>query len=439
MIAELVAWANLALRWLHLVAGIAWIGSSFYFMWLDSHLKAPAVPRGEGVAGELWSVHSGGFYHQMKFMVAPADMPEELHWFKWEAYTTWISGFLLLSLIFYVGADLNLVDKAKADLEAWQAIAIGLGSLVAGWLIYDGLCRSPLGQNLKLFGGIWFGLMTAAGYGLTRILADLGAFMHVGAIIGTVMVANVFLIIIPNQRKVVAQVLAGQAPDPALGKQAKQRQRPQQLHDPAGAVHHDQQPLPDDLRRAAELAVAGGAGGHRLDHPPLLQPEERRPQRAAGAGHGRAGLRDGGGAERRRPAEAAAGRGGPRPMPLARAIVDRHCVMCHAAHPTHKDMPVAPNGAMFDTAEGLQKYADRIYERAVATPSMPMGNETGMTDAERAALGAWIKAGAKWDHETSPESSSHGRPQGDPGDPSGLRRRCEVVWVPRSRPWRAVG
>ncbi|HEX7944525.1 MAG TPA: urate hydroxylase PuuD, partial [Phenylobacterium sp.] len=190
MIAELETWANLAIRWLHLVAGIAWIGSSFYFMWLDSHLK-PGAERREGVAGELWSVHSGGFYRQIKFMVAPGEMPEELHWFKWEAYTTWISGFLLLALIFYVGADLNLIDKAKLDLAPWQAIGIGLGSLVAGWVVYDGLCRSPIGQNLKLFSVVWFALLTAAGWGLTRVFSDLGGFMHVGAIIGTVMAANV--------------------------------------------------------------------------------------------------------------------------------------------------------------------------------------------------------------------------------------------------------
>ena len=394
MIAELIAWANLALRWLHFIAGIAWIGSSFYFMWLDSHLKAPAVPRGEGVAGELWSVHSGGFYHQMKFMVAPADMPEELRWFKWEAYTTWISGFLLLSLIFYVGADLNLVDKSKADLESWQAIGIGLGSLGAGWLVYDALCRSPLGQNLKLFSAVWFSLLTAAGYGLTRIFADLGAFMHVGAIIGTVMVANVFLIIIPNQRKVVAQVLAGQAPDPSLGKQAKQR-----------SVHNNYMTLPVlfimisnhyPMIFAAPLNwlwLAGlGATGWTIRHYFNLKNAGRNePQVLAMGALAFVTVAVLNVSARPKPPEAER-------VPAyaeVRAIVDRHCVVCHAANPTHKGIPTAPSGAMFDTAEGLQKYAERIYERAVASKSMPMGNETGITDAERAALGAWIKAGAK--------------------------------------------
>jgi uncharacterized membrane protein len=391
--AELEAWANLAIRWLHLVAGIAWIGSSFYFMWLDSHLK-PGEERREGVAGELWSVHSGGFYRQIKFMVAPSEMPETLHWFKWEAYTTWISGFLLLALIFYVGADLNLVDKAKLPLETWQAIGLGLGSLAAGWLIYDGLCRSPLGQNLRLFGVVWFGLLTAAAYGLTRVFSDLGAFMHAGAIIGTVMVANVFLIIIPNQRKVVAQVLAGEAPDPSLGKQAKQR-----------SVHNNYMTLPVLLIMIsnhypmifaaplnwlwlAGLGVAGVTIRHFFN---LKNAGQTRPQvLALGAlVFVLVALAN----------EAA------KPKPpttdvvptyaAVRAIVDQHCIMCHAAHPTHRGIPTAPNGAMFDTPEGLRKHAEKIYARAVATTSMPQGNETGMTEAERASLGAWIKAGAK--------------------------------------------
>jgi uncharacterized membrane protein len=387
------AWANLAIRWLHLVAGIAWIGSSFYFMWLDSHLKAPAERR-EGVAGELWSVHSGGFYHQMKFMVAPAGMPDELHWFKWEAYTTWISGFLLLALIFYVGADVNLIDAHRLALGRWQAIGIGLATLVAGWVVYDGLCRSPLGQNLRTFGIVWFLVLTAAAWGLTRVFSDLGAVMHLGAIIGTVMAANVFLVIIPNQKKVVAQVLAGQAPDPRLGKQAKQR-----------SVHNNYMTLPVlfvmisnhypmivsaplNWLWLAGLGIVGwtirhffnlkNAGQLRLDVLALgalafvtvaVLNETAKPPA---------------------PAEIPVP-----PFAQVRALVDRHCAMCHAATPTHKGVPAPPNGVILDTDEGLTKNAAKVYERAVATHSMPLNNETQMTDAERASLGAWIKAGAK--------------------------------------------
>lgn len=387
------AWANLAIRWLHLTAGIAWIGSSFYFMWLDSHLKAPAERR-DGVAGELWSVHSGGFYHQMKFMVAPAGMPDELHWFKWEAYTTWISGFLLLALIFYVGADVNLIDAGRLALTRWQAIGLGLGTLAAGWVVYDGLCRSPIGRNLRAFGVVWFLVLTAAAWGLTRVFSDLGAVMHLGAIIGTVMAANVWLIIIPNQRKVVAQVLAGEAPDPALGQQAKQR-----------SVHNNYMTLPVlfvmisnhypmivsaplNWLWLAGLGVTGwtirhffnlkNAGRLRLDVLALgalafvtvavLNETARPPPPAAVAVP---------------------------PLADVRALIDRHCVACHAAQPTHKGLSAPPKGVILETDAGLAKNAAKIYERAVASHSMPLNNETHMTDAERASLGAWLKAGAK--------------------------------------------
>jgi len=390
---EWAAWANLAIRWLHLTAGIAWIGSSFYFMWLDSHLKPPAKPPA-GVAGELWSVHSGGFYHQMKFMVAPPGMPDELHWFKWEAYTTWISGVLLLALIFYVGADVNLIDASKAALTTWQAIGIGAGSLAVGWLVYDALCRSPIGQNLRVFGIVWFLVLTAAAYGLTRIFSDLGAVMHLGAIIGTVMVANVFLIIIPNQRKVVAQVLAGQAPDPALGKQAKQR-----------SVHNNYMTLPVlfvMISNHYPMVISGPLNWLWLAGLSLAGISIRHFFNLKNAGQIRADFLLLGAlafvtvavlAETTKPPPPAAV-----PVPPfaeVRALIDRHCVMCHSAEPTHKGVTAPPNGVILDTDEGLTKNAAKVYERAVASRSMPLNNETHITQAERASLGAWIKAGAR--------------------------------------------
>ena len=389
---DLPGWANLALRWLHMTAGVAWIGSSFYFMWLDSHLTPPKETR-EGVAGELWSVHSGGFYHQMKFMVAPPGMPDELHWFKWEAYTTWISGFLLLALIFYLGADLNLIDKSKLDLTGWQATGIGLASLVGGWLVYDALCRSPLGKNGRVFGVVWFALLTAAAFGLDRIFADLGAVMHVGALIGTVMVANVFFIIIPNQKKVVAQVLAGEAADPALGKQSKQR-----------SVHNNYMTLPVLFIMIGNhypqvfsgplnwLWLAGfGAAGISIRHFFNLKNQGRIRYEVLFLGAAifvfTALIDD---AVRPKPAVFA---GPPPTYAVVRAVIDRNCIMCHSAHPTHKGVLTAPNGAMFDTAEELKQRAPMIEQRAVETHAMPLGDETHMTDQERAELGAWIKAG----------------------------------------------
>lgn len=393
MIFDWASWANLAIRWLHLIAGIAWIGSSFYFMWLDSHLKPPPERR-EGVAGELWSVHSGGFYRQIKFAVAPSDMPEELHWFKWEAYTTWISGFLLLALMFYVGADLNLIDKTKADLSTWQAIGVGLGSLVVGWLVYDGLCRSPIGKDNRLFGFVWFALLTAATYGLTQVLSDRGAFMHVGAIIGTVMAANVFMIIIPNQRKVVAQILAGEAPDASLGKQAKQR-----------SVHNNYMTLPVLLIMIsnhypmvfasplnwlwlAALGIVGWTIRHFFN---LRNAGRFHPEVLAWGALGFITVAVVSDSLKPKPSEAVAD---PGYAVVARIVADR-CTTCHAASPTHRAYPVAPNGVMLDTPAALKQHAKRVYERAVATHSMPLGNETQMTEAERAQLGAWINAGAK--------------------------------------------
>ena len=393
--AEFEAWANLAVRWLHLIAGIAWIGSSFYFMWLDSHLK-PGAERREGVAGELWSVHSGGFYRQIKFMVAPSEMPDELHWFKWEAYTTWISGFLLLSLIFYVGADLNLVDKAKLDLAPWQAVGLGVGSLVAGWVVYDGLCRSPLGQDLKLFGAVWFGLLVAAAYGLTRVFADLGAFMHVGAIIGTVMAANVFMIIIPNQRKVVAQVLAGETPDPSLGKQAKQR-----------SVHNNYMTLPVlfimisnhyPMIFAAPLNwlwLAGlGVAGVTIRHFFNLRHKGRIEWRYPAIGVALL-LALAVAIAPKRPAASAAAADPAAQFAQVRTIIGQRCVACHAAHPTQPGFATAPAGVLLDNPHAIGQNAARIYQQAVQLKAMPLANLTNMTDAERAQVAAWYESGAR--------------------------------------------
>jgi uncharacterized membrane protein len=387
------AWANLAIRWLHLVAGIAWIGSSFYFMWLDSHLKPPAQPK-DGVSGELWAVHSGGFYQKQKFLVAPPEMPEELHWFKWEAYTTWISGALLLGLIFYVGADLNLIDASKLALQPWQAIAIGIGFLVGGWVVYDLLCRSPLGANLRVFSVVWFLTLTAIAYALTHIFADLGAFMHVGAIVGTVMAANVFFIIIPNQKKMVAQMLAGEAPDPRLGKQSKQR-----------SVHNNYMTLPVLLIMIsnhypmlfashlnwlwlAALGIVGWTIRHFFN---LRNAGRFHPEVLIWGALGFVtvvALSEGTKPKVKLAAEVPT-------YAAVRQIVDTHCIACHAAVPTHRGYPTAPNGVQLDTAEGLSKNAPKVFQRAVATESMPLGNETKMTADERAQLGAWIKAGAK--------------------------------------------
>lgn len=387
-------WVKLAVHWLHVITGIAWIGSSFYFMWLDSHLRPPVPPR-DGVAGELWSVHGGGFYRSHKFLVAPPDMPEELHWFKWEAYWTWVSGFVLLSLIFYLGAQTNLIDRGKWPLEPGQAILIGLGSLAGSLAVYEALCRSPIGRNLAVFAAVWLAFLGGMAFLLTRIFADLGAFMHVGAIIGTVMAANVFLIIIPNQKKVVAQLVAGQTPDARLGKQAKQR-----------SVHNNYMTLPVLFIMISNhypmifaaplnwlwlvgLCISGATIRHFFN---LKNVGISRPW-VLGIGvvvfYAVAALN-----QEMKPAPVALS-GAPPTYADIRVLIDRHCAMCHAAAPTHPGISAPPNGAAFDSEEELRRHAQQIYARAVLTENMPLGNETGMTPAERARLGAWIQAGAK--------------------------------------------
>jgi uncharacterized membrane protein len=390
---DFAAWAGLALRWLHVITGVAWIGASFYFVWLDNNLRPP-VPEKEGVKGELWAVHGGGFYHSQKYMTAPSHMPEHLHWFKWEAYTTWLSGFALLIVLYYVGAPVYLIDTAKHAFTQPQAIGTGLAFIFGGLLVYEGLCRSPLGQRPRLFGIAWFLALTAATYVLTQLFTDRGAFIHVGAIIGTCMVGNVFLIIIPNQRKIVADMLAGRPVDPRLGAMGKQR-----------SVHNTHMTLPvifimisnhypmvTGHHLAWLLLALISAGGVSIRYFFILKHHGiiRHDFLALGA----LLIFSVSVIASTKPKTDVAVMS-PVPFETAQAIVQKHCVTCHSATPTHKGFAAPPLGATFDTPGNLQKYAPKIHERAVATTSMPLGNETGMTDTERAQLGAWIKQGAK--------------------------------------------
>jgi len=215
-------WLTFAVRWLHVITGIAWIGSSFYFVALDLGLRQRSgMP--VGAYGEEWQVHGGGFYHIQKYLVAPENMPEHLIWFKWESYVTWLSGFGMLALVYYAGADLYLIDPSVLDVSKPTAIAISLASLGFGWLAYDTICRSPLGNdNTRLMVLLYF-ILVAVAWGYTQLFTGRAAYLHLGAFTATIMSANVFFIIIPNQKKVVADLIAGRTPDPALGKQAKQR------------------------------------------------------------------------------------------------------------------------------------------------------------------------------------------------------------------------
>ena len=215
-------WMAFAIRWLHVITAIAWIGSSFYFIALDLGLRQrEGLP--EGAHGEEWQVHGGGFYHIQKYLVAPKEMPEHLTWFKWESYMTWLSGFAMMAIVYYAGAELYLIDQEKMALSVWMAIAISFGSIVFGWIIYDLLCKSPIGENATGLMVLLYAVLVAMSYFYNEIFTGRAALLHLGAFTATIMTVNVAHIIIPNQRIVVADLVAGRKPDPKYGKIAKQR------------------------------------------------------------------------------------------------------------------------------------------------------------------------------------------------------------------------
>lgn len=388
-------WINLILRWAHLITGIAWIGSSFYFVWLDLSLrKRPGMD--EGVYGEAWMVHGGGFYHVNKWMVAPSSMPPELHWFKYEAYFTWITGFALLVTMYYWSAESYLIDPSVLALTKMDAILIGLGSLFAGWVIYDIICKSPIGKSTGKLAVALFILIMAAAYLFTHVFSGRGAFIHVGAMIGTIMAANVFRIIIPNQKKVVASLMAGEKPDPALGLQAKQR-----------STHNNYLTLPVLLMMISNhysmlfshdqswlivglILIIGGLVRHFFNT-----------RNAGGTGKAIAWQLP----------SAAVGMAvlamfasyDPNAVKLADediitsnhalAIVQTRCTACHSANPTDEGFDEAPAGVMFDDLAQIEANAQRVLAQAVIGRAMPLGNLTEMTEEERAQLGQWIRAG----------------------------------------------
>lgn len=389
-------WASLLLRWLHVVAAIAWIGSSFYFIALDLSLRPKSDPPGDlpdGVQGEAWQVHGGGFYRIMKYLVAPSQMPDELTWFKWEAYTTWLSGFALMVVVYYLEADLFLVDRSILDLTPFQAGLFSFFSLALAWLLYEAACRTGLAQRELPFaiGGYLF--LVALTYAFTHVLSGRGAFNQIGAIIGTIMVANVFALIIPNQKKIVASLIAGQAPDPRLGKASKER-----------SVHNNYLTLP-----VVVLMIS--------NHYPLLYatrfnwiivaiilalgPVIRHFFNARHAG-------------RKSPwwvwGVAAVGviailflsAAGPRDVKTSalpaqptlanvEEIVMSRCSMCHAAEPVWAGIVAAPKGILLDAPEHIHRNIRLIGRVAAWSNAMPPGNITEMTSEERAILAAYIE------------------------------------------------
>jgi uncharacterized membrane protein len=384
-------WINLLLRWTHFIAGIAWIGSSFYFIWLDRALRSPAAPR-PGVEGDLWLVHSGGFYQVEKRRPGPGEVPALLHWFKWEAMITWISGIALLVLVYYL-SDAFLLDPAVSGIGRGTATAIGVGLLVAGWAVYDGLWRA-LPSRPAIAGTISLVLLAGVTLLLCRQLAGRAAYMHVGSLLGTIMVANVWMRIIPAQRNMVASTQAGRPADFTQGERAKQR-----------SVHNSYMTFPLLFIMLSSHFPATYASDHNWLVLLLLM--------LAGAAARHVMIGSGPRASwAAAPAAAAvaavvtiAGGGTPRPAPAAtpdaapsfaavRATINERCLSCHSRFPTDATFGPAPSGVAFDTPESVARYAERIRARAVETETMPLGNKTRMTEEERRLLGRWIAAGA---------------------------------------------
>lgn len=383
-------WINLLIRWSHLIAGIGWIGASFYFVALDFSLKKRKGMK-EGVLGTAWEVHGGGFYHVEKYMAAPDDLPEDLIWYKWEAYLTFITGIMLMIVQFYWNADVWMIDPAVLDIAPTVAIVYSVLSLTAGWFIYDLLCKSEIGKNTPLLLGAVFILILGAAYFYTHVFSARAALIHVGAFIGTMMAANVFAIIIPNQKKIVASLLKGEKADPKYGIIGKQR-----------SIHNTYLTLPvlvmmvsghypiitgnSNAWLLVGLIIIGGAMLRHL----LIKHEMHEPLKnyvwtlpvifitlsiamymtmpAARVASGNAIISNG----------------------AAMQMVEKHCTSCHSAKPTSEDFEEAPKGIMLDNLGEIKKYKDLIVKFAIQSDYMPLGNETGMTAAERKQLDEWL-------------------------------------------------
>ncbi len=392
----IVDWLNLGVRWLHFISGVAWIGASLYFVMLDMSLSPPKNPADakRGVFGELWAVHGGGFYQSQKFLVGPKGEPlsENLHWSKWEAYTTWLSGMALLAIIYWYGANAYLIDRSVMELSVPVAIAISAGSLVVGWLIYDGLCKA-ISHELTL-SIILYVLLVAAAWGYSQVFGGRAAYVHVGALIGTIMVWNVFFQIIPGQKRMVADIRAGREPDPKPGIVGKQR-----------SVHNTYFTLPvlfimisshypmtyGSKHGWAILAVFMLSGALIRQYFVLRHVGKNLVVLPAVAVALLLGL-----AVAIAPAPRSASPAGAASVSFAKVqpIIAERCAVCHAARPTFAGFQQPPGGLTFDTPEQIKAAAPRIHQQTIATQAMPIGNLTKMTDDERALLGKWLAEGA---------------------------------------------
>ena len=387
MEAYLQEWLSLLLRWAHFITGVAWIGASFYFNWLENHLERQNS-RG-GIAGDLWAVHGGGFYYLKKYAVAPEKLPATLHWFKWEAYFTWLTGFALLCTLYYWNAGVYMVDSRVADLSGLQSVGIGIASLIFSWLFYDGLCRSPLVRKQALTALIilaWFALLA---WFLSQVLSGRAAYMHVGAAIGTIMVANVFFVIIPSQKDLVEAVNEQRMPDPQKGKNALARSRHNNYFTLpvlfimvsshyAGTFGHHWNWLVLLVISLSGVGIRHWFNIRHLDQfgklvLPLslvllaalifaLRPESRPDLDDETAFPSTTDI-----------------------MP----VLQVRCVTCHSAAPDHPGFAAAPVGVLLDREDRVDLQALSIFNTVIVTQAMPLGNATQMSDEERDLIARW--------------------------------------------------
>lgn len=390
---HVMEWLNLIIRWAHVVFGIAWIGASFYFIFLENSLNRTENLRDE-LAGNLWAIHGGGFYYVEKYKSAPPVLPRHLHWFKYEAYFTWLTGMLLLTLVYFMNAKAVMVDTSVRELSSLAAILIGIVTMVLGWFIYDWMCNTSLLQKKKLFAVIGFLIVTAISFLLSQFLSGRAAFMLVGGLLGTIMAGNVFFCIIPSQKALVAAAKANHRVNPELGKIAGLR-----------SLHNNYITLPVIFIMIsnhfpttfgnnfnwiilAGLTLASVAIRHFINlyekgiYAKWMIPfaivailalviiTAPKPKKSA----------------KELPAVS---------FMRVQPVIQKHCNSCHSAKPTDDVNKIAPNGIMFDTPAEIQKHAERILVRAVQTRTMPQRNKTGITEEERELIGVWIEQGAK--------------------------------------------
>lgn len=388
---HVMEWLNIIVRWMHITFGIAWIGASFYFVFLENALNRTDNVRDE-LAGNLWAVHGGGFYYLEKYKIAPQTIPKDLHWFKYEAYFTWLSGFGLLFVVYYFNAKAFLIDTSVLKITPLAAVGIGIGSFVAAWIIYDLICRTALVKKPWLFAIAGTMIATAFAYFYTHVFSARAAYIHFGAMLGTLMAANVFFVIIPAQKIMVQAAKAGKLPDPAPGKKALAR-----------SLHNNYLTLPVLFVMISNhfpstfgykypwlvlLIISAGAAG--VKHYLNLREKGRLTVWVLplsvlillAAAFISAPARQDACNEKITNDEMF-------------AIVQKRCTQCHSSKPTDDVFTSAPNGIMYDTPGDVLKLKDRIMQRVVLTRSMPQGNKTNMTEEERGIIRCWIEQNSR--------------------------------------------